>query len=236
MNVSERMSELERLWEIGESVGESTPDYRKVYEKIVVELSAKTSFDISRGLAAMASNWVRTKDLYYTDEIIILMLDNKITDSPTLNEQVKHAIQLRREGRARADSYRSRATEEAKQQALFVIANLISVGASLAVACRKAVVWHADTYPGLKPFRASTIEKCYVNEWRCKIKSPHFISVYKFLDPVSGKIKKTKIYRTREQKIRMRWALYRTAEDKELWKDILKKIPEPDNFQIGRRR
>lgn len=153
-------------WRIAEECGLSRTEAGKIYDMVQLEMKFYCpDFMRGRTIASYAMHWIETRNPHYIDGAVYLCSLSGIAPPSALAELVAEVARLRFLGEVRGGTSDQIDREVAKNQALTLMANLRSAGASLGVAASKAARFMSDYYSG-RALKASSLQKFYTDEWR----------------------------------------------------------------------
>ncbi|QSR35218.1 hypothetical protein CFI10_09450 [Marinobacterium iners] len=158
---AERLAHCER---VAEELGMADPD-TQLYDRLSLELTFLAPFEVAQIVVDYACKWRKTRNPHYVDYAVAVCFESGIQISPTL-QQVISEVALARVNGALSGTPEKIMRESAKLYAFRVMANLIFAGCTLKAASKKAAFQVAGIYKMLKPFKASTLEKEYVDDMR----------------------------------------------------------------------
>jgi len=123
-------------------------------------------WELSMVLHELVYEWMKKRNPYHLDLASACCLQHGVPPTPTLWRLMGELAQMRVNGEAPAGTPEKVLNDKARQSTLILMANLIFHGATDNVAASKAAKNHADRYPGLKQYKASTLLKEYAARFR----------------------------------------------------------------------
>lgn len=150
--------------EIPKRLGMYDPDIH-IAELIRFEVGLIAPFEIAILCRHYAYMWCKEKNPHCLDLLAMACEQFNFVPPPSVTKLLAEAATLRIDGYPSGTANKL-LNENAKHQALRLMANLIYSGATLKTAASKAAQWHHDTFPDLKQQKASSLEVYYVKEYR----------------------------------------------------------------------
>src|SRR5690554_2809119 len=157
---------LERRHEATRRYGLEADRAGEVWELVKLEVQFTAGWEAAMSLANLAHSWMTKRNPHYLDLALAYCHQNEIPPTPTLWRLLGELAEMRMNGDEPPGEAKPILERQAKASTLMLMANLIYHGDTLEAAASKAASQHAKRHPGLKAYKASTLEKYYVDEWR----------------------------------------------------------------------
>jgi hypothetical protein len=162
----QRREVLEREHEIARRCGLPVSRGFEIYEFIKLEVQFAANWDAAMAVSALARNWITSRNPYYLDMAVAYCHQKEIPPTPTLWNLIGELAEKRMNGDSLSGTPEKIIKEKAASTILMLMANLIYHGDTLESAASKAAVEYKRRYPQLKPYKASSLERKYTNDWR----------------------------------------------------------------------
>jgi hypothetical protein len=227
-------AELENTWRIANDLGDPVSEDMKAFELVSLEMKFRANFPLAMFAANAVQQWIVTRNPFHIDRAVVACAEAGVEPSPALLKEIAEVAKRRLNSDIGAGTPEKLALEAAKHATLTLIANLIHSGETLEAACSKGAVWRKASYPDLKPLKASTLEKYYVDEWRSE-QSDGFTKEQCMFDGRQKRIA-TPCGDIIDAKLSNGWNALKDMAAKERWKQIAHDMPEADNELKGERR
>ena len=189
------------------------------YDKILDEMR-EHGYDLAKAVAAFVGRYEKTRNPHFLDIAAHLCDEAKKPMGATLQafmaeESRKRLFESGSGGTAKS------AIRELKIEPVFVLmANLIFRNVPLHLAASKAARWHNEKFFSESPYKASTLEKEYVKNFRSKTYADGYGDAT-----------------TRENEFFSSWSKYPQTEEQEaIWKKLITDLPECSPDELGERR
>lgn len=157
---------IRNTWRIAEECERPCPEPLKVWEIVQLEMKFYCGdFVLGQTVASYAAQWVESRNPFYIDGAVYLCSTAGIEPPPALVALVAEVARRRFIGEQFNGTADQIDRETAKAQALTLMANLRSAGATTEEASSKAARFMADHYSG-RPLKASSLQKSYPEKWR----------------------------------------------------------------------
>jgi hypothetical protein len=207
-------AKLRNEWRIADDCGDPMPTRLKVYEMVVLEMKFRSSIELSMTVADLAARWIDTRNPSLIDHAVGLCTNAGIEPPSALWAEVANVARCRLQNDVGAGTPGRLEISSATNRALLLIANLVHSGATLAEASSKAAAWYSITFKKLKPVKASTLDKYYLETWR--------------LPGRDGRVLETELFE--------KWDSSKSPEAKADWHLIRTMLPEAEFELVGARR
>lgn len=179
-------------------------------DTVRMEMTDVGGLDIGRVMGELACSYVKTKNVYFMDQALLICADRKVQPSHTLLSYIVDAASRRMSGNPLHGATPAKVTLPLeKNHVLMLMANLIFHGATLREAASKAARYHNDRYQTSKTRKASSLESDYTTDFRN-----------------SGL----------EKNLFENWKRNKTAEINAQWDALRKTLKEGRTAEIGERR
>ena len=160
-----RREALEREYEVQRRP--HVPTAFEVFEFVKLEIQfAARSDAAAMAVAGLAHRWVESRNPYYLDMAMACCRQQEIPPTPTLWRLIGELDERRINGDSLSGTPGKIVKEQAARAVLILMANLIYQGDTLESAASKAAAEYKRRYPQLKPYKASSLERKYTDEWR----------------------------------------------------------------------
>lgn len=157
---------IRNTWRIAEECERPCPEPLKVWEMVQLEMKFYCGdFVLGQTVASYAAQWVESRNPFYIDGAVYLCSTAGIEPPPALAALMAEVARRRFTGEQFNGTADQIDRETAKSQALTLMANLRSAGATMEDASSKAARFMADHYSG-RPLKASSLQKAYTDKWR----------------------------------------------------------------------
>lgn len=177
---------------------------------VSLEIEFVSDWESGLKVANMAAKWVKHRNPYYLDLALTYCHQHDIPATPTLWRLLGKLAQSRINGEELPGTPDKILRENAKEQTLVEMVNMIYHGSTLVAAASKAAYRYAEIYPEMVPYKASTLQVEYVKRYR-----------------------KTGV----EAKMVKGWdALGVPEEKRQRWREIVRDLPEAGPHLKGERR
>ena len=213
----QRLAEQKRLDEIGKRLGMFDREL-SISARVRIELQSATKdyfvhVVLANFCAQHVYEWFTDRNPHHIDLVMMICADHGIEPTPTIIELAAEVARSRING-SPSGTAENLLKEHAKRQAFTLMMNLIFNGALLTEAADKAAQWLRDTYPDIKPRKASTLNKEYTELFR----QPDY----------EGLTTEARHFRI--------WEAHLPADAREYWQKIRTLLPLADDDLIGSRR
>jgi hypothetical protein len=207
------LEQLDREREISRRNGFKIDSALDVAEQVKIEVRHAVpgwaGWDASMALSQLVYEWMKDRNPHSLDLASVYCFQNSIPSTPTLWRLMGELAQTRVNGEQPAGTPEKVLRDKARSNTLILMANLVFHGATDEEAASKAARNHADRYPGLKQYKASTLLKEYAARFR-----------------------KTGV----QDKLFAVWEEWQGEGDRQLWKKILSELNDADDEMRGNRR
>lgn len=207
------LEQLDREREISRRNGFEIDSALDIAEQVKIEVrhavSGWTGWDDSIALSQLAYEWMKDRNPHSLDLASVYCLQNSVPSTPTLWRLMGELAQMRVNGEQPAGTPDRVLKDKARNSTLTLMANLVFHGATDEEAASKAARNHAQRYPGLKEYKASTLLKEYAARFR-----------------------RTGL----EGKLFSNWEANQGEGDRLLWRKILSELDDADDEMKGNRR
>ncbi|GGY82011.1 hypothetical protein [Marinobacter zhanjiangensis] len=150
--------------DIPEKLGKKGDPDIHLAQLVQLEVQMIAPFEIAALCRQYAYMWRKEKNPHCVDLIAMACQQYNFVPPPSVVKVLAEAATLRIEGHPAGTAKRLLA-ENAKHQAMRLMANLIHSGDTQETAGSKAAQWHHDNFPGLK-LKAGTLDQYYRKEYR----------------------------------------------------------------------
>jgi len=164
------LEQLDREREISRRNGFEIDSALDTAEQVKIEVRHAvpgwTGWELSMALYELVYEWMKNRNPYHLDLASAYCLQHGVPPTPTLWRLMGELAKMRVNGETPAGTPEKVLNDKARKSTLILMANLIFHGATDSVAASKAARNHADRYPGLKQYKASTLLKEYAARFR----------------------------------------------------------------------
>ncbi|HCE38789.1 MAG: hypothetical protein CL549_04355 [Alcanivorax sp.] len=157
---------LDRKYDIKQRHGFEVRKGWKEYEYVKLEVQFTAGWDAAMALAGLVYSWMTKRNPHYLDLAMTYCRQHEIPPTPTLWRLLGELAEMRINGDSLPGTPEKIIKEKAASAILILMANLIYHGDTLESAASKAAAEYKRRYPQLKPYKASSLERKYTDEWR----------------------------------------------------------------------
>jgi hypothetical protein len=150
--------------DVDQKLGSKSDPDRHLAQLVQLEVQMIAPFEIAALCRQYAYMWRKEKNPHCADLIAMACQQYNFVPPPSVVKVLAEAATARVEGFPAGTAKRLR-IENAKHQALRLMANLIYSGDTQEAAGSKAAQWHHDNFPDLK-LKAGTLDQYYRKEYR----------------------------------------------------------------------
>lgn len=157
---------LDREYEIKKRHGFEVRKGWKEYEYVKLEVQFTAGWDAGMAVGNLAYRWMTERNPHYLDLAMTFCHQHSIPPTPTLWRLLGELAEMRINGAEPLGNPEPIIKDYFKGDILTLMLNLIYHGATLEEAASKAAAQYVKRHPGVKPYKASTLQRDYVKKFR----------------------------------------------------------------------
>jgi hypothetical protein len=208
----QRLEELAQLEKISARLKRTKEASQTAY-RVREEVGQLSTPEIARSCSEHIFQWFKDKNPYRIDAVLVICADNGIEPTPSIIKLATKVAGSRMFG-APSGSAKKLVKESIKSQVFKLMLNLIHHGETIESAADKAAQWKRDSFPEVKDFKASSLQKEYSAKYRTKDNEGETLEEFYF----------------------SRWDKHQTNQQKTQWLKIRQCLALADDDLIGTRR